>query len=138
MSNDHNERKYLLSNLSEELVSTSAYAGMFNGYLCNRVQYLIFHSALRHGLLSLCKDISIDNIYNREELVEDCIKKLDRTTLKREVQNAVFTRLHGLQANKHNHDEYVPEEPDWIVSGRIKWLKRVSKGLESLATELGM
>jgi len=75
-------------------------------------------------------------VTNKDDLVSECIKRLDHK-LKRNVQNSVFSRLNGLESNKHNHDEYVPEEPDWIVSGRIKWLKRVSKGLESLATELG-
>jgi len=120
METDLNERKFLISALSEELISTPAFL------------------ALRRGLLALCKVASLDRIETTDELVAQCSAMLERTDLKRDMQNAVFTRLKGLTCNKHNVVEYVPEEPDWIVAGRIRWLKRVSKGLESLATELGI
>ena len=40
------------------------------------------------------------------------------------ILNSVFTHLHGLESpTKSVYDEYIPEEPDWILNGRIKWLK---------------
>ena len=47
--------------------------------------------------------------------------------------------MHGLETVKTTPvEEYIPEEPDWILNGRIKWLKRISKGLESLSEELNI
>ena len=84
----------------------------------------------------MCKNAELDTI-SSSDLADECLRQLSGTSLKRDIQNAVFGRLQGLESGKHNTEDYVPEEPDWIISGRIKWLKRVSKGLESLATELG-
>ena len=106
-------------------------------------------------------DTSLDSCESSEELFYRLLGQLSKTQENSEILNAVFTHLHGLEptqeigrhsvliiricvdlelqlSSKDELDEYMPEESDWILNGRIKWLKRISKGLESLSDELNI
>jgi len=77
------------------------------------------------GLFSMCSDSDLDNFENSDSLAQELLKRIRNSDLKRNILNRVYTHLYGLEEIEINKlDDYVPEEADWILNGRIKWLKR--------------
>ena len=58
------------------------------------------------------------------QIVQQCLERLTTSHIRRDILNSVYSRLNGLEASYLSEEEYIPEEPDWLIAGRIKWLKR--------------
>lgn len=64
------------------------------------------------------------------QLVQECLERLTSSHIRRDILNNVYSRLNGLEASYLSEEEYIPEEPDWLIAGRIKWLKRTGSKFE--------
>ena len=77
------------------------------------------------GLLRMCSDPTLEQFETQDDLKNELMRRVSQTDLKKNIMNSVYSLLHGLEPiETPKFDEYVPEEPDWILNGRIKWLKR--------------
>ena len=77
------------------------------------------------GLLRMCSDPGLEAFESQDDLKNELMRRVSQTDLKKNIMNSVYSLLHGLEEIEiPKFDEYVPEEPDWILNGRIKWLKR--------------
>ena len=73
----------------------------------------------------MCSDPGLEAFESQDDLKNELMRRVSRTDLKKNIMNSVYSLLHGLEEIEiPKFDEYVPEEPDWILNGRIKWLKR--------------
>ena len=74
----------------------------------------------------MCSDSTLDKIEDAEQLSTELIARVNDSDFYRNILNRVYVYLQGLENCCENVQlsEYVPEEPDWILNGRIKWLKR--------------
>ena len=75
-------------------------------------------------MLSLCKDTTLEMKGKNRQIVQQCLERLTSSHIRRDILNSVYSRLNGLEASYLSEEEYIPEEPDWLIAGRIKWLKR--------------
>ena len=99
-------RKEVVSLLSDRIKSTKPY------------------KQLMTKLFETCQDTTLDNCADNDELFNLLMSRMAPTAESGAILNSVFTHLHGLESpSKSVYDEYIPEEPDWILNGRIKWLK---------------
>ena len=81
-----------------------------------------------HGLFVMCSDSELDKFEDSESLTQELLERIRNSHMKTNILNRVYSYLHGLEPiETRKLEEYVPEEADWILNGRIKWLKRYDK-----------
>lgn len=107
-----NVRKLLVSKLADDLLRSETYV------------------QLEKKVLQIACQTDQDLAEDQDDLVELIQEKLIGEDLHTNFLNDIYGLLYGYAGSKLSDDEYIPDEPDWIISGRIKWLKRVSKGLD--------
>jgi len=107
--------------------------------LADRIKSTRPHKKLMGRLYEMCQDTTLDGFVENDQLFAELMSRMSKTREHVTLLNACFTHLNGLETPKSSQiDEYIPEEPDWILNGRIKWLKRITKGLDSLSDELNI
>jgi len=111
-------RKLLIEELADDLIQSKSF------------------KILQETVLGIASCSDLNSQDDPEKLIDYIIENVVGEDIETQFLNDIYSHFYGYKQISSSETTYFPDEPDWIISGRIKWLRRVSKGLEKISVEL--